>query len=335
MAEVKIKNGKFHIDGAISNPENPVSEGKLIGVSSDMCAFFDADVADIEKNREDFMENLSGWQAAGVNMVTLGLQSPSPFGEYYKKAREQNKSKNIAFESSALKSDGSLDFVCLKSAGRIIEAANRAGLLVLVNIFSASCEDIFEDEFAVIDGAFNAADWLIEKKFPNVMVNITDISHTFYKSSVLGGGAVKLLKSLKERSGGRLILGAGIKSFKNIAANFLADYIEHSDFVPIYSNTENAKSQFNTKKMLGDISHLQKAMKERGADVPIIVAKGDDLSEKYNSYGKNNLAEALENGVSWCYYDREGFVVMPIDWNKNSSAEKRRFFETAENIKNR
>lgn len=335
MAELKIKNGKFYINGALSNPENPVSEGKLTGVYSDVCAFFDQNAADVEKNREAFIKNLAGWQAAGVNLVTLGLQGPSPFGEYYKKTREQDKSKNISFESSAFKSDGSLDFDYLENAERIIRAADGAGLLVLVNMFSASSEDIFEDELAVVNGAFNAADWLLQKKFPNVMVNIADVSHTFYKSSVLcGGGAVKILTSLKQRAGGRLILGAGVRSFRHIPANSIGRYIDHSDFIPIYSNTENSQSEYNTKKMLGDIYYLQKAAKEQGANVPVIVAKGDDLSEKYNSYGKNNLTEALENGVSWCYYDREGFVILPVDWDKNSSAEKKNFFETAENIKN-
>lgn len=333
MAELKIKNGKFYIDGALSNPGNPVSEGKLTGVYSDVCAFFDGKAADIEKNREAFIKNLGKWQAAGVNLVTLGLQGPSPFREYYKKAREQDKSKNISFESSAFRYDGNLDFGYLENAERIIKAADGAGLLVLINMFSASSEDIFEDELAVINGAFNALGWLLQKNFPNVMVNITDVSHTFYKSSVLcGGGAVKILKSLKERSGAGLILGAGLKSFRHIPAHSIGEYIEYSDFIPIYSNTENAQSEYNTKKMLGDICYLQKAAGEHGADVPVIVAKGDDLSEKYNSYGKNNLAEALENGVSWCYYDREGFVILPVDWDKNSSAEKKNFFETVENI---
>ncbi|MCL1793385.1 MAG: hypothetical protein FWG34_05920 [Oscillospiraceae bacterium] len=336
MAELEIKNGKFHIDGMASNPGNPDSEGKLIGVCSDVCAFFDAGVADVEKNREEFIKDLDDWRNSGVNLVTLGLQSPNPFGEYYKKAREQDKSKNISFESSAINPDGSLNSVYLEYAAKIIEAAKRAGLAVFVNIFSSSCEDMFEDEFAIVNGAFNVADWLLEKKFPNVMANVTDVSHTFYKSSVLsGGGAIKILKSLKEKAGKKLILGAGLKSTKNIPEGLMGEYMESSDFIPIYSNAENAKSEYNTKKMIGDIHRFKKAMAQKGANIPIIVAKGDDLSERYNSYGKNNLAEALENGASWCYYDKQGFVLLPVNWDKNSSAEKSNFFRTVENIRNK
>ena len=334
MAELKIINGKFYIEGIVSNPENLASLGRLIGVYTDVCAFFDKNVADIEQNRETFIKNLREWQASGIDLITLGLQGPNPFDEYYKKAREQDKSINISSESSALKSDGSLNLAYLENAERIIKAADRAGLVVLVNIFSASREDIFEDEFAVINAAFNITDWLLSKSFPNVMTNITDISHTFYKSSVLwGSGVVKLLKSLKEKANDRLIFGAGVKSFNNIPDALLGDYIEYSDFIPIYSNTENAKSEYNTKKMLGDIYFLKNTMKQHGANIPVIAAKGDDLGEKYNSYGKHNLAEALENGISWCYYDREGFVILPVDWDKNSSAQKVNFFNVVYNIK--
>ncbi|MCL2159420.1 MAG: hypothetical protein FWH48_08435 [Oscillospiraceae bacterium] len=337
MAKLDIKNAKFYIDGAVSNPENPACEGRLIGVCSDVCAFFDGGFADIEKTRLDFIKNLSGWRASGVDIVTLGLQSPSPFREHYKKAREQKKEKsekNIEFKSSALKADGSLDKGYLENAKRIIEAADGAGLLVCVNIFSAWQERIFEDEYAILNGAFNVVDWLLEKNFSNVMVNITDVSHIFYKSSVLcGGGVIRLLKSLKERADDSLILGAGLKSLGNIPAALLGEYIKNSDFVPIYSNAENAKLAHNTKKMLGDICFLKGIMRENGADIPIIMAKGDDLGERYNSYGKNNLAEALENGISWFYYDREGFFMLPVDWDKDSSQKKRNFFDVAGDIK--
>ena len=326
--ELQIHDGKFYIDGLFANPGHPAREGRLVGVYSDVCAFFDKTLCDVEKNREGFVKNLASWRSSGVNLVTLGLQGPSPFGEYYKKAREQNKSDSITYKSSAFGPDGGLDFAYLENAEGIIRAAGDAGLLVLVDIFSSSGEWVFEDEYAVINGAFNIAGWLLSKGFSNVMANIADVSHTFFKSSVLrGGGPVKILKSLKEYAGDRLILGAGLKSTKNIPENLLCDYIKYSDFVPVYSNIDGAQSNFNTKKMLEDIYLLKKTMGEHGKNTPIIVAKGDDLNEKYSSYGKNNLSEALENGASWCYYDREGFVLLPVDWGAGSSPKKRRFFE--------
>jgi len=333
MTDIKITNGKFYINGAIPNKNNPLSEGKFIGIYTDMCVFFDKNIIGIDRNKNEFIKNLDLWRKSGVNLITAGLQSPNPFKEYYKKAREQDKSKDISFKSSAFKSDGSIDFAYLENVEEIIKSAARSGFAVLVNILSSSCENIFEDEFAVINGIFNAVDWFLEKSFSNVLINITDVSHTFYKSSVLNKGRIiNILKSVREKAKNNIILGAGIKSLSDINEKNIAEYINSSDFIPIYANY--AKSSHNTKKMLENIYFFKEAMKKTGREIPIIMAKGDDLSERYNSYGKNNLIEALENNISWCYYDKDGFVILPVAWVQNSSPEKQRFFEIAAKINN-
>ena len=333
MTDIKIINGKFYINGVTANRGGSISEGKLIGIFTDMCGFFDGSAADISKNKKEFIENLNIWQKSGINLITVGLQSPNPFEEYYKKAREQDKSKNRAFKSSALKSDGSLDFDFLENAEEIIKSADNLGLAVLVNILSPSCEDIFEDEFALLNGVLNSVDWLLKKKFSNTLVNITDVSHTFYKSSVLNDGRIiNVLKSVREKAKNNLILGAGIKSFSGITEKNITEYIKLSDFIPFYSNSARTNNNNNTKKMLENIYFFREQMNKTGIEIPLIMAKGDDLSERYNSYGKNNLLEALENNISWCYYDKDGFVILPVNWNKNSSPEKKKFFDIAGNI---
>jgi hypothetical protein len=312
---------------------------KFIGVYTDMCCFFDKNIADTEKIKYEFIKNLPEWRKSGVNLITAGLQSPNPFAEYYKKAREQDKTKDISFDSSGIKPDGSLDLDYLENAGEIIKEANKYGFCVLVNLLSPACENIFEDEYAIVNGIFNAVDWLLEKNFSNILVNITDISHTFYKSSVLNpGGIIRILKSIKslrslkekkERTGNNIIFGAGIKSFAGVGEKNISEYIKFSDFIPVYAD--------NTKKMLEKIYFFQARTQAKNKKIPMVVVKGDDLSDKHNSYGKNNLAEASENNASWCYYDRDGFVILQtksksIDWDKNSSPAKKRFFKAAETI---
>ena len=313
-----------------------LEDKKFIGVYTDMCAFFDDNIIDADKNKSDFMKNLSVWRSFGVNLITVGLQSPSPFAEYYKKAREQDRSAIPAFGSSALKYDGGLNYDFLENAEEIIRFANELGFTVLVNILSPACENIFEDELAVFNGVFNAADWLRGKNFGDILVNITDVSHTFYKSGILNGSKIiSLLKSVGERTENKLILGTGIKSFAGVSERNISEYIKASGFIPVYS--DYSKSNHNTKKMLEKIYFFREHINKAGVKIPVIIAKGDDLSERYNSYGRNNLEEAFENGVSWCYYDPEGFVILKndsesIDWDKNSSPEKKRFFEFASNI---
>ncbi|MCL2773638.1 MAG: hypothetical protein FWD71_09840 [Oscillospiraceae bacterium] len=328
VESIKIENGKFYINGIMSNHGNHLSEGRLVGIYTDMCGFFDKAVIDIFRNKKEFINNLSIWKNSNINLITAALQSPNPFGEYYKKAREQNKNTDFSHVSSAIKSDGSLDLEYLLNIEDIIITAGNLGFTVLVNILNASCENIFQDEFSILNGIFNAVDWLEERSFPNVLVNITDISHTFYKSSVLNGDRfIKVFKSIKNKVKDHLIVSAGIKSFANVSPINMDDYIKSSDFIPIY-----AKPNHNTKKMLENIYFFKEEMGKIDKKLPLIMVKGDDLDEKYNSYGKNNLIEALENGISWCYYDLDGFVILPVSWDKNSSNKKINFFREAENI---
>jgi len=98
-----------------------------------------------------------------------------------------------------------------------------------------------------------------------------------------------------------------MKNFTGVSALALDMYIKTSDFIPLYSVNYRAH---NTKKMLENIYFFKLR-----TNVPLVVAKGDDLSDKYNNYGKNNMEEARENGVSWFYYNLEQLGIAPVDWS--------------------
>jgi hypothetical protein len=301
MTSIKIIREHFYINNVPANPGDILKQGKLLGVCTDLCTFHET------KNINSFLDNLKYLQNSGINIISAAFQSPNPFREYYIKSREQDKLKNIAHSSSAIKPDGSLDYNFLDNLELIIKTADSSGLAVLVNILDSSCEHIFSDEFAVITAIFNAADWLISKKFNNILVNLTNISHTFYKSSVLNGEKyINIFKSVKQAAGDNLILGAGIKNLAGVSPAGVDAYIKSSDFIPIYS--VNYKNH-STKKMLENI-YFFKAR----ASVPVVMAKGDDLNSRYNSYGKNNMLEAFENHISWFYYSLDKLGLMPVDW---------------------
>ena len=295
---IKIINGQFYINNMLANAGDNLKQGKLTGVCTDLCSFR-------ENNIHDFISNLKYLR---VNIISAAMQSPNPFREYYKKSREQDKLKNITCTSSAIMPNGSLDYNFLENLEFIIKAADSLGLAVLVNILDPSCEHIFDDEFSIITGIFNALGWLISKKFNNILVNIANISHTFYKSPVLNGEKfINIFKSAKQATRDKLILGTGIKNLVGLNANSLDKYIKSSDFIPIYS--VNYKNH-STKKMLETIYFFKSR-----TNIPIIMAKGDDLSEQHSSYGKNNMLEALENNISWFYYNLDKLGLTPVDWS--------------------
>ena len=307
MTNLKIINGQFYINGSPANNGDNLKQGRLLGVCTDLCAFF---------HTSEFRGNLKYMRDAGINIFSASFQSPNPSGEYYKKSREQDKnllsfssfSHSSAHSGSAINCGGDLDYDFLAGLELTVKTADSLGLAVLINILDSSREYIFTDEFAVITGIFNAADWLISKKFTNVIVNLTNISHTFYKSSVLNGEKfINIFKDIKNSAGDNLILGAGLKSFAKIGADSLGMYIGCSDFIPIYSVNYKTHS---TKKMLDNIYFFKSR-----TDAPVIMAKGDDLSDRYNSYGKNSMTEAFENNISWFYYNLDKLGLEPVDWS--------------------
>ena len=296
---IKIINGQFYINNMPANPGDYLKRGKLLGVCTDLSNYRD------NQNIHNFINNLK--RLKNANIISAALQSPSPLREYYKKSREQDKFKYSPHSSSAINPDGSLNYCFLDDLELIIKTADSFGYAVLVNILDSSCEHIFIDEFSIINGIFNSADWLASKKFGNILVNLTNISHTFYKSSVLNGERfINIFKSVKQSAGGSLILGAGIKNFAGVSAGGFDNYIKSSDFIPIYSVNYKKHS---TKKMLENIYFFKSR-----TDAPVIMAKGDDLSDGYNSYGKNNMTEAFENNISWFYYNLDKLGIMPVDW---------------------
>lgn len=279
------------------NIKDNLNRGKLLGVCTDLCAHYQA---------QAFLDNLKYLENSGINIISAAFQGPSPEREYYKKSREQ-RNLNIMRSSSAINADGSLDYNLLAKLELIIKTADSFGLAVLVNILDSSCEHIFTDEFAVITGIFNAADWLISKRFDNILVNLTNISHTFYKSSVLNGEKfIDIFKSVKDNAGNRLMLGAGMKSFAKVSGSNLDAYIKSSDFIPIYSVNYKTHS---TKKMIENIYFFRAR-----TNAPVIMAKGDDLNGRHNSYGRNSMTEALGNNTSWFYYNLDKLVITPVDW---------------------
>jgi hypothetical protein len=308
--KIEITDGKFYINGVLSNAdsEDKSKHGRLLGICTDLCVFKDEKICGFVHNTRSFTDNLTHLRNTCVNIISAAFQSPNPFAEYYQAARRQDKSKDISHSSSAIKSDGSLDYEFLAALEQVIKTADSSGLAVIVSILDSSCENIFADEFSVITGIFNAADWLISKNFGNVIVNVSNISHTFYKRSVLNGEKfINLFKAVKKYTQGKLILGAGMKNFTGVSEEKLNDYITASDFIPIYSANYKIHS---TKKMIENICFFKSR-----TNIPVIMAKGDDLNGRYGSYGKNSLAEAFENGISWCYFNLGKLGIMPVNWD--------------------
>src|SRR5205823_1396609 len=107
-----------------------------------------------------FLAHLPDYAANGVNAFTLGLQGGMPGYEG---------ALNSAFEP-----DGSLRESYLARASRIIEACDRAGLVVILGCFYQRQDQVLADEAAVRAGVVNVARWIRSCGFRNVVLEIAN-----------------------------------------------------------------------------------------------------------------------------------------------------------------
>jgi len=95
---------------------------------------------------------------------------------------------------------------------RILDRADELGMVAIVGFVYQGHERRMDDEPAVVRAAEAATDWLLDKGYTNVLVEVANeadnggFTHDVIKPS---GGAVPLIERLKERSKNRLASPAG------------------------------------------------------------------------------------------------------------------------------
>jgi CubicO group peptidase (beta-lactamase class C family) len=107
-----------------------------------------------------FLVHLSDYAAHGVNAFTLCLQGGMPGYEG---------ALNSAFEP-----DGSLRESYLARAGRVIEACDRAGVVIILGCFYQRQDQVLADEAAVSAAAVNVASWIRRRGYGNVLLEIAN-----------------------------------------------------------------------------------------------------------------------------------------------------------------
>lgn len=360
---LSICNGDFYVNDKICNKENEICEGKLIGILFNL--FIYTDYFDDERHRKlppgydsgdnfaSLFANLKNYKRNGIDMICFGLQGMNPNRSHYRKSPgsaegSESVSDSLSIFSSAFFPDGSLNKYHIETVGKVIEAADNAGLIVFLTLFTQYGERHFHDEFAIINAAMNIFEWLDDKKYRNLMINFTDQTRYQFKSKILSGSYIfDLIADLKQiypdiivstvlrgetSLRGEVSLQGERDEYKK--KQNISLMIENFDFLPIFP-----PSGANTAAVLEEIYACKTSPQYVRNKLPVIIVRGDNLNEKYNLYGENNMIQALKNGASWCYYDvgdnnnKDGFICLPVNFDLKSSKEKRNFSENVKKIK--
>ena len=332
---VSIKDEKFLINGrptyqGISWQGLPI-EGLLLNsrmvqgifddknpVTAKRWKYPDTQKWDPDRNTDEFVKAMDEWYARGLISSTINLQGGSPVGY-----------GRIDCINSSIKPDGELDNKYMGRIEKILNRANEKGMIVILGIFYFGQDQNIKDEAAVKKGVENTVDWLFEKNYRNVIIeinnecNIKDYDHDILKPERVHE-LISFAKS-KIKNGYRYLVGTsyggGTVPLENVVAV--------SDFILIHGNG------------VEDPAGITEMVKETRAvkgykPMPIIFNEDDHFD-----FDKpvNNFTEAIKVYASWGYFDYrmkgegfdDGFQSLPVNWSI-SSQRKKAFFDKLEEI---
>ena len=198
-ARVVIRDGRWLINQRPTNPGS-ATEGLLMNVRMVNATFEDRGKPDFDSqaNTDRFIAHIPDYAAQGVNAFTLCLQGGMPGYEG---------AVNSAFEP-----DGSLRPAYLARVERVIRACDRHGVAIILGLYYQRQSAILRDETAVRAGVVNAASWVRERGFENVLLEIAnEYPHKGFVHPLIrdAKGQASLIRLAKETAPGLLVSASG------------------------------------------------------------------------------------------------------------------------------
>ena len=267
---------------------------------------------DPERNTSEFVSAMPLWQAHGLNAFTLNLQGGSPTGY-----------GNEGWVNSALNPDGSLNDCYFKRLMRILEEADRLGMVVILGLFYFGQDQHLSDEKAIRKAVIESVQWLQERNFRNVLIEINNECEGNYSHAVLKEDRVHELIELVKSCGDR---GPPLYAGTSYGGGLLPGekVVKVSDFILLHGNDVEEP---------GKITEMVCGVREMNnyTGQPIVFNEDDHYAFEEPT---NNFLAALECHASWCFFDHrrkgepfnEGYQSVPVHWSIRS-ARKREFFK--------
>jgi hypothetical protein len=334
---VEIKDDQFLINGKPSYPgriwkgnkvEGLLMNARLVqGIFDDLnpesvgsFAYPDSKKWDANRNTNEFVSAMPEWYSYGLNCFTLNMQGGSPVGY------GASKCINPGFNK-----DGTLMEPYLKRLDQILQKADQLQMVVILGIFYFGQDQYLTDELAVKNATTNLINWLFEKGYRNVIIEIANetIDNGSYNHEILKPyrihELIDLVKGMKQH-GYRYLVGTSFAGCIVPGSNV----VKASDFLLIHGNGASSPSQI--QKMIDDTRKV-----DGYRVMPVIINEDDHFDFDQET---NNFTTSLKNYVSWGYFDfrfpgetnyQDGFQSIPVDWGIHSD-RKKAFFNLVKEI---
>jgi hypothetical protein len=266
---------------------------------------------DADRNTREFVAAMPEWRRHGLLAFTINLQGGSPEGY----SREQ------PWHNSAIEPDGSLRPDYMRRLERILDKADQLGMVAIVGYFYFGQDQRLTNEAAVVRATDNATQWLFDRGYRNVLVEINNECNVRYDHEILQPRRVhELIERVRDTTRGTrrfyvgTSYGGGTIPLENV--------VRASDFLLIHGNgvSEPAK--------IADM--VRKTRTVSGYSPKPILFNEDDHFDFHKPM--NNFIAALSEYASWGYFDpgknnyTDGYQSPPVRWDINTE-RKQAFFK--------
>ena len=241
---------------------------------------FDPDV-----NTDELIQSLVEWYKAGLRAFTVGVQGGGPC---YTIPLE-------SIDNNPYGHDGNhLDEAYLKRLSRLIDAADRVGMVVIVSLFYGVQSRYLTDDDAVELATANICRWLKEKGYTNVIIEIANEhnikAYGCHKVLSQENGILRLMDIARKESGGLPVGCSGTGGY------YSERIAQASDVILIHGNAQ-------TRNLLYNLIKKAKLVKPAR---PIVVNE--------DSQALSQMKVTFQNRVSWGYYNNMTKQEPPTDW---------------------
>jgi hypothetical protein len=273
-----------------------------------MWAYPDTGRWDPERNTREFLAAMPEWRRHGLLAFTINLQGGSPQG--YTKGRQP-------WHNSAITAAGELRPEYMDRLGRILDRADELGMVVIMGVFYFGQDERLEDESAVLRALERAADWVLDRGYRNVLLEVNNECDVQYDHAILRPTRVhELIERVKARRRGdrRLLVGTSYGGGRIPGERV----VRVSDFLLLHGNGVGRP---------GRIAEMVRETRRVPGYRPMPILFNEDDHFEFDR-PENNLDAALSEHASWGYFDpgandyRDGYQSPPVRWGINTPRKR-------------
>jgi len=328
---VSVVGNAFHINGRPTYPGRSFQGNKIEGLmftsrmvncilndqnpeTRGMWAYADGPW-DPDRNTNEFIAMLPVYRQHGLTSIAFNIQGGSPMGYGW----------HQPWHTSGYTTDGRLLPDYKARLLRVLDAADRAGMVVNLGFFYISATPALADEAAVIRAADEVTDLVCSGGYTNVIIEVTnecDIPRWAY-DIVKPARSHELVARVQSRSKGKVKNKAGrllVSTSFAMPAALPGKLLETADYVLYHGNGLATPDAIRAKAR-----EIRATAGYRGQ--PLLINEDDHFDFDKPD---NNMLAAVGEYSGWGYFDyrqirerfQDGYQSLPVDWGINSIRKK-------------